>query len=211
MSVERDRLVRWALLLGMGGVMMAATGCARRVAVRATTPAPQGVVVYQAPPQQQVVVQRPVQPYANAVWVDGHYEWNGQQYVWVPGYWVQQRAGYQFVQPRWVRRGNGYVYVRGGWGRGGRVVHYVNPGPRRVRVRGPGVRVRRGGYVGPRRTVVRRGPRRTVVRTRTPRGTVVRRQGPRGSVTVRRRGPVRRRGVQVRTRGARGATVRVRP
>lgn len=199
MSVDR-RLVRWGLLLGVGLLVVASTGCARRVAVRTTTPYA-GVTVYQAPPPAQVVVSRPAQPYGNAVWVDGHWQWNGNQYVWVDGYWVQQRPGYTFYQPRWVRQGNGYVYSQGGWGNNGRVVHYVSPGY---------VAPRPTVYVGPRRGYV--APRRTYV---APRGYV----GPRGgSVVVRpqqqRRvyqSPPRRGGVVYRGGAARGATVTVRP
>lgn len=166
-----------------------------------------GTVVYQAPPARRVVVNRPAQPYAGAIWVDGHYQWNGAQYVWVQGYWQQPRAGYTYVQPTWVRQGNGYVYRQGTWRQGGASVRVTTP----------------------RRTVYRQPARRTtVVRTAGParRTTVVRTQRPgrvRTTTTVR-RGPTRTRQTTVRTRrgsttrtttvrrggGRRGATVRVR-
>jgi len=79
-------------------------------------PAPQGVVVYQAPPAPRAVVAvRPAAPVTGAVWVEGHWQWNGAQYVWMQGSWLQPRAGAVYVQPRWERRGRGYVYVQGNW------------------------------------------------------------------------------------------------
>lgn len=190
--MRAPRTWRWALLVGVGVMALVATGCARRIYARTGT-----VAVYQAPPPAQVVVQRPAQPYANAVWVEGHYQWSGNQYVWVDGYWVQQRAGYSFVQPRWVQQGNRHVYVQGGWAQGGRVVHYVQPAPRR------GVYVQpRGVYNRPTVTVQRRGP---VYR----RGPVVqqRRRGP----VYQRRGRVYQRGPAVRATSPRGGSVTIRP
>jgi hypothetical protein len=86
-----------------------------------TAPAPQGVVVYQAPPAPRATVSvRPAAPWAGAVWVQGNWQWNGAQYVWVQGRWLQPRAGAVYVQPRWQRRGRGYVYVQGSWRGNGR-------------------------------------------------------------------------------------------
>lgn len=197
---ERRR-PRWVFLLGLGVLALASTGCARRArVVYAGTPSG-GAVIYQPPPPAQVVVQRPPAPYANAVWVEGHWQWNGTQHVWVPGYWVQARPGYSFIQPGWVRRGNQYVYVRGGWGRGGRVVHYVNPAPApgvvvRPGFRGPAVRARvappRQGGLGvrgrTRATVYGPGRGAAVVQRPAPRAAprgTVRVQGRRGGATVR--------------------------
>ncbi|MCA9609475.1 MAG: YXWGXW repeat-containing protein [Myxococcales bacterium] len=120
--------VRTLLIVALGLVALTATGCARRVYARSS-----GTVYVQAappPPPATRVVVRPAAPYAGAVWVEGHYQWNGAQYVWVPGHYVQQRQGYVFIQPRWVNRGGRYTYVAGGWGRNGRVVHTYRPAPR---------------------------------------------------------------------------------
>lgn len=108
-------------------VAVTAMGCAGRYRARVTTTPVQATVqtgvIYQAPPAPRAAYVPP-QPYANAQWVEGHWEWNGGQYVWVDGYWVEARQGYVYVQPRWERRGTGYVYVDGGWGHhhGGAVV-----------------------------------------------------------------------------------------
>ncbi|MCS6798388.1 MAG: hypothetical protein NZ898_07650 [Myxococcota bacterium] len=89
-------------------------GCYARARVHAYPAA--GVVVYQPPPPPRVVITTPPPPpYPGAVWVEGHWTWNGYTYVWVDGHWIQPRAGYVWVQPRWVRRGGGWVYVQGSW------------------------------------------------------------------------------------------------
>src|SRR5690606_14588999 len=181
MTGTERRALRMILIVGLGAAALATTGCARRAYVAtsyggATYATAGGVTVYSAPPPAPVVVQRPA-PVAGAVWVEGHYTWNGSQYVWVDGYYVQQRPGYTIVQPRWVVQGGRYVYVQGGWAQGGRVVHYVSPW-RASRRRG--VVERRPAYrPAPRRVGVqpRRGP------YRPARG--VRVHGPRGTVTVR--------------------------
>jgi hypothetical protein len=69
--------------------------------------------VYQAPPPPRQVVVQQRAPSQGAVWVNGHWQWNGYQYIWVDGYWVQPQQGYTYVQPRWEQRGGAYVYVQG--------------------------------------------------------------------------------------------------
>jgi hypothetical protein len=98
-----------------------------------------GYVVYQAPPTAPaVIVTPPPAPYAGAVWVDGHWSWDGVQYVWVDGYYVEPRVGYVYVQPRWVRRGGGWVYMQGNWSTHHAAVHVGRPHGRAVvRVREP--------------------------------------------------------------------------
>lgn len=82
-----------------------------RLAVVGVTP---GVVVYsQPPPPRQVAMARPPSPHPQSVWVEGHWQWNGRQYVWVPGYWADYRPSYRYVSPRWERQGNGWVYYEG--------------------------------------------------------------------------------------------------
>ncbi|MBN8613624.1 MAG: YXWGXW repeat-containing protein [Deltaproteobacteria bacterium] len=131
---------RFPLLALAALIALPLVGCYRGYSARvATTPVyggyqttaypAQGTLVYQAPPPPRQVYAQP-QPYAGAQWVDGHWEWNGAQYVWVDGYWVQGRPGYVYMQPRWERRGGGYVYVDGGWGGGGGGVVVQQPRPR---------------------------------------------------------------------------------
>ncbi len=93
-------------------------------------------VVDTPPPAPRAVV-RPAAPYANSVWVDGYWGWNGGVYAWVPGFWTAPRAGYVYVQPRWIRRGRSWGFVGGYWS------------PRARYSRGVGVRAGyRVGYSG---------------------------------------------------------------
>lgn len=69
-----------------------------------------------APPSAPAVTYAPgPPPYRSAIWVDGHWEYDGYQYVWVDGYWIEGRDDSDFVQPRWEPRGGEYVYVPGGY------------------------------------------------------------------------------------------------
>lgn len=70
--------------------------------------------VRRAPPRAAYRASVPP-PYANAVWVEGHYEWIRGDYVWIDGYWMDPRPGYVWAQPRWDYTVDGYVYVPGVW------------------------------------------------------------------------------------------------
>lgn len=153
--VRISRIARLLLPVLVLGSTVLLGGCYARVYGRpaaVATVSTSGYVVYEPPPPRRVVV-RPAAPYQGAIWVDGHWQWNGAQYVWVDGYWEQPRVGYVYVQPRWVRRGRGWVYVQGAWQPGGAAVHVHQPAthvhvrPRHhhrgdVRVVGPRVRGR---------------------------------------------------------------------
>jgi hypothetical protein len=129
----------WTAALAVGALVLGGCGAGRyraRTGYRAQTTVyqQQGYVqqgyVQQAPPPPRQTYMSP-QPYAGAQWVEGHWEWNGAQYMWVDGYWTEGRAGYVYAQPRWEQRGGGHVYVEGGWQGGGTV--YVQPQPQPYR------------------------------------------------------------------------------
>ncbi len=208
---SQDTMTGWitkGVLLGL----IALSGCVLHTRPRATVVAAAppvhaqaqvqvatGQVIYTAPPPpQQVVVAQPAAPYAGAVWVAGHWEWNGAQHVWIQGHYIQPRAGHVYVQPRWERRGQGWVYVQGSWNRGGRRPT-VRTTTRTVRTPRATVRVRPGNTTV--RTTTRTNRRGTTVRTTTRnnrRGTTVR-------TTTRNRNRVR-----VTGQGGRRTTVQVR-
>jgi hypothetical protein len=75
----------------------------------------QVVVVRQAPPPPRAHRARPRPQRSDAVWVEGHWEWNGRAHVWREGYYVNPRRGYVYVQPHWEQRRDGWVYVEGTW------------------------------------------------------------------------------------------------
>ena len=77
--------------------------------------APQEVVVTSAPPPPQVTVTaRPGKPDPNAVWLEGHWAWQGR-WVWLDGHWETPRVGYAWTAPVVVTEGGGYRYHAGYW------------------------------------------------------------------------------------------------
>jgi hypothetical protein len=72
------------------------------------------VVVQKAPPARRTDV-RPARPTARAVWIPGHWNWNGRNYVWKAGHWDRNPAGTAWVSGKWSKRGNGWVWVGGYW------------------------------------------------------------------------------------------------
>lgn len=194
MFTKKTNLTRNLVAVSMLGAVTFASafsfGCVVRTGPRRTvaTVAP-GTVVYTAPPPpRRVVVTRPAAPVQGAVWVEGHWQWNGNQHVWVQGHWIQPRAGYVYVQPRWVRRGNGYIYEQGSWRQGNRRTTVVRPNGR--------VRTTVRTNNGRRTTVVRpNGSTRTTVRTNN------------GTTTVRTNGNGRRTTVRTNNRRRRRTTV----
>ncbi len=82
---------------------MMLTGCASRaVYVRVAPP----------PPKRQV---RPPRPSARAVWIAGHWRWNGHRYVWVAGYWELRPKGRVWVPGHWKKTRHGFLWVPGHW------------------------------------------------------------------------------------------------
>ena len=104
------------------GALAAATmflaGCTGTATVRTNAD-----LVYEPPPPPRATVV--VQDRPDAVWVAGHWAWNGYDWEWQEGYWQPRRYGYVWVQPRWETRGRGYVYVPGRWSTRGSV--HVRP------------------------------------------------------------------------------------
>jgi hypothetical protein len=67
-------------------------------------------------PTSQPYEQIPAKPYANAVWIPGHYTYNGSTYVWDSGRWESPPSGTSaWIPPSWQPTAGGYVYVRGHW------------------------------------------------------------------------------------------------
>lgn len=69
-----------------------------------------GIVLTPPPPRYEV---RPVNPYGNGVWIDGHWGRHEGAWAWVPGRWDRPSGTYT----RWVRgHYNRYgMWVRGHW------------------------------------------------------------------------------------------------
>jgi hypothetical protein len=88
----------------------------RVVYVQSPPPAPAmaEIVVSQAPPTppQEVIVAAPGPGY---VWVPGYYQWHGR-WVWERGAWVVRPHPHAvWVGGHWDRRGHDYVWRGGHW------------------------------------------------------------------------------------------------
>ena len=84
-----------------------------------------GAPHYQQPGPVRIQYQAPPPPRHEAtprqrrgqVWVPGHWEWKGRQYVWMQGYWVKARPGYYYRPHRWEDRDGRWHMQPGGWDR----------------------------------------------------------------------------------------------
>jgi hypothetical protein len=93
---------RFASAILIVGLMSAVSGCVVRTrghvrvrpAVVVVDPAPVGVVVVQSEPPPPRYVQ--VQPRSGFFWVQGRWDWRGNQWIWIDGHW--ERAPH--VSPR---------------------------------------------------------------------------------------------------------------
>lgn len=55
-------------------------------------------------------------PRSGYVWVNGYWDWQGDQWAWVPGHYERERRGQIYRSPRWEQRNGAWVTVQGGWG-----------------------------------------------------------------------------------------------
>jgi len=95
------RVLVIALFIALSG--LATEGCAARA-----------VYVKNPPPAARHEV-RPARPFANAMWIGGHWEWRGNKYVWKSGHWVKPVKGKRWVSGHWKNTPRGYVWVKGRW------------------------------------------------------------------------------------------------
>jgi hypothetical protein len=76
-------------------------------------------IVVQSPPltpTSQPYEAIPPRPYPNAVWIPGHYSYNGATYMWESGRWENPPSGAtSWILPSWQPTAGGYIYVRGHW------------------------------------------------------------------------------------------------
>lgn len=78
-------------------------------------PATQFVIVREQPPARREEP-RPAPPSPDRVWVDGYWNWTGQEYTWVGGTWaVPPHAHAVWEGPRYERHEHGFRIILGGW------------------------------------------------------------------------------------------------
>jgi hypothetical protein len=54
-------------------------------------------------------------PRRGFVWVNGYWDWQGDNYVWVGGHYERERRGQRWRDRRWEDRNGEWVSVDGGW------------------------------------------------------------------------------------------------
>jgi len=73
---------------------------------------------YAPPPPSAPAYDEPVPPPRRGqVWVQGHWEWQGDNYYWVHGKFEAARPGYYYEQPLWRQQGNRWAFRGGAWTR----------------------------------------------------------------------------------------------
>ncbi|HEY3173286.1 MAG TPA: YXWGXW repeat-containing protein [Thermoanaerobaculia bacterium] len=70
----------------------------------------------QAPPRIRRE-RRTARPGRDYIWVEGFWDWQGDNWVWIPGRWVVPEGGRRvhWVRARYVREYGGWRYVPGHW------------------------------------------------------------------------------------------------
>lgn len=70
---------------------------------------------YVADQPVEPVYERPVAPYAGAVWVDGDWGYRGDRYVYTRGHWARPRTNRVYIRGSWEHGARGYRWHRGHW------------------------------------------------------------------------------------------------
>jgi WXXGXW repeat (2 copies) len=98
-----------ATTLALAG-MLGLTGCMASAGGRP------GVVYARYAPPSPVYESVAVAPGPGYVWIPGHHEWRGQNYVWIGGRYVLPERGFRRYEPgRWRHNRNGWYWVEGRW------------------------------------------------------------------------------------------------
>jgi WXXGXW repeat (2 copies) len=67
------------------------------------------------PPPNRAEIPPPV-PEPNLLWLVGHWNWTGANYVWTPGYYIQRPASTANWMPGyWEQDSRGWVWTEGHW------------------------------------------------------------------------------------------------
>ena len=60
-----------------------------------------------------VVISKTEMPYADAVWVENEYKWDGSTYIAVPAHWEKSQG--TWVPGYWKEINGGFAWVPGHW------------------------------------------------------------------------------------------------
>ena len=72
-----------------------------------------GLYVLDSPPPPKAE-KKPKRPGKKAVWIDGHWRWNGEKYTWIGGHWVKAPKG-KWIKGQWKKTKHGHIWVAGRW------------------------------------------------------------------------------------------------
>ena len=64
-------------------------------------PNPTRVITRAPPTERPVLAEQPEPPFADAIWVEGHWRFQTTGFVWVSGRYIAAVDGFVFVPPRW--------------------------------------------------------------------------------------------------------------
>jgi hypothetical protein len=66
------------------------------------------------PPPRHAAI--PPRPSTMAIWIDGHWNWTGVQFVWMDGYWdPNPPRGQNWERGRWTHTSRGWYWTPGRW------------------------------------------------------------------------------------------------
>jgi|TARA_B100001113_G_C20561216_1_gene384816 hypothetical protein len=51
----------------------------------------------------------------SAIWIEGQWKVENNQYIWVSGHWEAKKFGYVFVNGTWTKGPQGWVWTEGYW------------------------------------------------------------------------------------------------
>jgi len=112
----RTSITRFFTLAALTLAAGACTVTARTRPVYYTADADVYYVESEPPPPR--VEYRSSMPGSGYFWIDGYWDWRGNQWMWVSGHWERERSGYVYVRPRYEVRSGRRVYVPGRWDTG---------------------------------------------------------------------------------------------
>ena len=71
-------------------------------------------IAHTAPPRIRFE-RRPPRPAYGYVWINGAWDWQGDQWIWVPGRWDRPEGRARWIRPRYRHEYGAYRYEPGHW------------------------------------------------------------------------------------------------
>ena len=74
------------------------------------------IIAPRAPPPPRIEPV-PAPPSTQVIWQQGHWAWNGNDYIWLPGRYVERPAPQtaSWEPGHWEQGSNGWIWVEGHW------------------------------------------------------------------------------------------------